>query len=38
MNPPPPRNGIPRWLVWAFSAKLAVIAAIVLAVVWWANR
>ena len=34
----PPRNGIPRWLVWAFSIKLAVIALIVLAVVWWANR
>lgn len=34
----PAGSGMPRWLVWAIAIKLAVIALIVGAVVWYANR
>jgi len=34
----PAAPGIPRWLVIAFAAKLAVITAIVAGIVWWAGR
>lgn len=35
---PPPQNGIPPWLIRAFVIKLVIITAIVIGVVWWANR
>jgi len=31
-------QGMPRWLVMAFAAKLVLVVAIVAAVVWWAGR
>lgn len=34
----PVENGMPRWLVRAIAAKLALVIAITGAVVWWANR
>ncbi|WP_281190418.1 hypothetical protein [Novosphingobium naphthalenivorans] len=30
-------NGMPRWMIIAFAAKLVLVVAIVIAVVWWAN-
>ena len=31
-------GGIPRWILWAIAAKIAVIVLIVAAVLWWMNR
>ncbi|NBC37100.1 hypothetical protein GTZ99_11080 [Novosphingobium sp. FSY-8] len=31
-------QGIPRWLIWAFAAKMALVVVVVAAVIWWANR
>jgi hypothetical protein len=37
-NTPPKSTGIPRWLIYAFAAKMALVVVIVLAVVWWTHR
>ena len=36
--PEKPRGGMPRWLLWAIGGKLLLIALIVGAIVWYANR
>jgi hypothetical protein len=38
MTNPTPKNGIPRWLIYAFAAKMALAMAIVGAVLWWSQR
>ena len=38
MTNPTPTNGIPRWLIYAFAAKMALAMAIVGAVLWWSQR
>lgn len=34
---PNPQTGIPRWLLIAFGAKLALVTIITAVIVWWAN-
>ena len=33
-----PGTGMPRWMIWAFLGKLALVTAITVAVVWYASR
>lgn len=35
--PPRPAAGMPRWLVWGIAAKLVLVLAITLAIVWYAK-
>lgn len=37
-EPRNPQTGIPRWLVYAFVAKMVLVLAVVAAVMWWALR
>ena len=37
-EPIPQKSGIPRWMIWAFAGKMALVTAITVAIVWYATR
>ncbi len=34
---PTPQAGLPKWLIYGFAAKLVLVVAITIGVMWWAG-